>query len=308
MTGRRILYLMLLVGCMILQFIFRSRLCSSLLLWLLCLPVISLFLSIPAMTKTKFRLCVPQRAAQQERLEPMLHVVHCPYPLPPVRGKLQVTRHITGETVILDIFGKLRTSHCGVRTVRVSKLWIYDYLGLFRRQVRNVNSGTLLVKPTPVAIPKLPRLQPYREDIWQPKPGASRENHELRQYRPGDDLRGIHWKLAAKTGSLIFQEPVQPHQIKVVVTVKLWGDEDRIDLCAGRLLWLSRYLLEREIPHTVRYLTAEGLHSAHIASEDMLDSLMVSILSTQAAREAPLLPPVEDAGWQYEIGGDTHEG
>ncbi|MBR2633811.1 MAG: DUF58 domain-containing protein, partial [Lentisphaeria bacterium] len=55
----------------------------------------------------------------------------------------------------------------------------------------------------------VPAIFVFSKASGRPKPGGGYgENYEIRQYRPGDNLNQIHWKLSAKVGDLMLREPM----------------------------------------------------------------------------------------------------
>lgn len=161
----------------------------------------------------------------------------------------------------------------------------------------------VLVLPQKQKIQNLPGLERYRSKQWKPKPGGGfAENHEMRIYRPGDNLNQIHWKMSAKTGKLMVREPMEPIRERVVVEMILRGAPEEVDRNCGQLLWLSEYLLEKDIPHEWRVLTGNGIFVPSITDAEALHAAMKTILSqTPAAAEAGL--ESAQAGWVYRIGG-----
>ena len=73
----------------------------------------------------------------------------------------------------------------------------------------------------------------------QPGGGFS-EIHDLREYRPGDSLHEIHWKLSAKTDKLIVREAEEPDLGLVVLSFDFSGTRTQLDSTLRQLLWLQR--------------------------------------------------------------------
>lgn len=285
---------------------YREWLSWILLLWVLGLPILSLLLSLPAMLSVQFKFRCPERVTMGEAAKPEL-LMNCKFPMPLVRCRIQAENGITGEKYLYGVGEKLLTDHCGMRHVRIWRLWVYDYMGLFRRRIRKVEECTMAVEPAPVPMKQLPEIQTQKVCSWKPKPGGGfAENHELRLYRPGDDLRQLHWKLAAKTGKLILREPMEPLQGKLVLSVALSGSIYRIDEKLGRLLWLSQSMLKMGHAHELHCLSGRGLETYPVTDEASLRQAMEAILDAPATLEDT---PMEcaDALWQYHVGGEGHE-
>jgi len=79
--------------------------------------------------------------------------------------------------------------------------------GFFRKGVRYPVDFEVLVFPEifPAAATRPQEVDQLGEDASRRR-GAGHGLHSLRQYRTGDDPRGIHWKQTARTGSMIYME------------------------------------------------------------------------------------------------------
>lgn len=105
----------------------------------------------------------------------------------------------------------LTPSHRGLVRLDDLRVLLPDPLGMFQRCVRvPAPAATLVVLPQRHRLPllELPgaaRLQPGGDAVAR-QPGASGEFVGLREYRPGDPLRLIHWRSWARTGQPIVKE------------------------------------------------------------------------------------------------------
>ena len=304
MIGRRIVYLGVLAGCLVFYFCYQQWLSWILLLMVLILPWLSLLLSLPAMIQFRAEVEAPEYGAPGEALHVSLWgLSHLPQPR--FLGKLTREDLLTGEISRHNPKRPLPAEHCGGIRVDVKRLRVCDYLGLFAIPVRRTEPKITVVRPAPVPMLKMPDLTRSVPRAWVPKHGGGyAENHELRLYRPGDSLNQVHWKLSAKTGQLILREPMEPISDRLVLTMDLKGD---IDLTCGRMLWLSRDLLHRQIPHEIRCLTGSGVIVHFISNEKELTAAMDDILCHPRVSEGTLRERMVGAVWQYHIGGDGNE-
>lgn len=304
MALRRLLYLAALEGCLVLYVFYREWMAWILLLTVICLPFFSLLVSLPAMFTVKTSLRCPTETSVGQLVRPEVETT-CFLPPPTVRCKLRVRHCMTGETSVVKTGKAVDTDHCGVLEITPARLWVYDYLGLWRFPGRKYTPWLLTVLPEPVKPKELPKPNQYTAAGWRPKPqGSFAENHELRQYRPGDDLRNIHWKLSSKTGKLIYREPVEPMRKRMVVTLALWGAENILDQKLGQLLYITGYLLEMGVSHEIRCLTGRGLEIYHVTDADSQHFMFRAVLASPACREGQSAPQLPGA---YRIGGDSHE-
>ena len=272
----------------------------------LCLPVFSLVLSLPAMMGTVLSVDSPDHAAPGREIL-LKFDVKCWAPTPVTRAFLRVKRPITGESWLLKEGQAIPTDHCGILLCRPEKAVVYDYLGLFRLRIPRQAPCTLKLRPRPVPIQDLPSLARQMGVSWQPKAGGGfSEQHEIRLYHPGDKLNQVHWKLSAKTGKLMVREPMEPSLSRVYVEMILRGTGEELDKKFGQLVWLSEYLLEKGIHFDLRVLTGSGVMLLPVGEPKELEDGLDRLLSAPPARAGATLEPLS-ASWQYRIGGDRDE-
>ena len=283
MAFRRLCYLAALAGCLVLYVFYREWMAWLLLLTVVCLPFVSLLVSLPAMCTVKTVLRCPTEVSVGQLVRPQVQT-ECRLPAPMVRCRLKLRHCITGEKQTLMLGSLLPTENCGGLEIAPARLWVYDYLGLWRFPRGGQKARIMAVLPQPVEPQTLPAPQMYTAAGFKPRPGGGfAENHELRQYRPGDDLRHIHWKLAAKTGKLIYREPVEPMRRRMVVALELSGDGNALDRKLGELSWIADYLLERKVTFEIRCMTGRGVETYRVADRSGAEAAMRAILSSPAA-------------------------
>lgn len=307
MAGRRLLYLAVLAICVVFYIAYGQWLSFLILVTVLVLPWFSLLLSLPAMVR--FQATPSGPAILEMGGEGELWLLgSCPFPMPPFRGRLKLTQHITGKSWYYQDREDLPTRHCGGISVTAESVRICDYLGLFSFPVKSRDSKTILIRPRPVKMDLEQEVGRYIAQSWKPKFGGGyAENHELRLYRPGDSLNQVHWKLSAKTGSLILREPMEPQRGLVLLTMNLRGTPEETDRKFGRLLWLGSHLLEQGVRFELRVLTAEGILTFSIVGEAELHKALDTLLCQKAAPEGDLRDREFSASWRHHIGGEADE-
>lgn len=306
MAGRRLLYLALLAGCGIFYILYGQWLAWFLLITMVLLPWFSLLISLPAMVS--FRIRPGGQPLLQLGQEPELWLLgSCRLPMPPFRGQLTLCSAFTGEAFRYHADSEDLTRHCGGYAVTVKRAKIYDYLGLFSLPVWKKDSLTLLVRPSPVSLALPEELHRHIPVQWAPLSGGFSENHELRQYHPGDSLNQIHWKLSAKTGELILRQPMEPRDGQVLLTLHLRGTPEELDRKLGRLLWLGVRLLEQEIPFELRCLTGNGVLTWSIEETATLQKAVDALLCQPIATEGDLREQSFSARWYCHVGGAADE-
>ena len=134
--------------------------------------------------------------------------------------------------------------------------------------------------PDPAAPDKCPDIDACLDSAVQLKPkygGGYAEEHELREYRPGDTVNAIHWKLSAKSDQVIVREALEQANNQVFLVLSRPGENDRGLAC---LYWLSLQLCQREIPHVI---VSGKMYP--VGNEDESAAALCQLLS------APLSPP-----------------
>lgn len=291
---------------MVFYWAYREWLSWLLLVCLLALPWFSLLVSLPATLKCRVRGECPTRITCGEHAVILLRGDSA-LPLPPIGGGFTVSKALTGQQWKLKSGDPLPTNHCGKLTAQLKRVWCLDYLGLFRLPVRHRQSTSVLVFPRRMTMDNPPDVSRYLANSFRPKRGGGfAENHELRLYRPGDDLRHVHWKLSAKTGKLVYREPMEALRGLAVLTLELSGTPEMLDDKLGRLQYLSEYLLRMEIPHQICCLTGSGLRALPVSTEEESASALALLLGEPPAAEGERVGYIA-ASWRYHIGGDSHE-
>ena len=166
-------------------------------------------------------------------------------------GEIHTTRHT------LYCVGKgcfeipLDSSLCGVLSCQAVRVEYHDLLGLFSLVRKNQAGAKCTVIPLPVppdspldldaALNSTPRLRPKYG-------GGFSEEHDLRDYQPGDSMNSIHWKLSSKVDDVIVREALDRENNEIFLVLSRIGKNDRgLEI----LYWLSLELCRRELPHVI---------------------------------------------------------
>lgn len=305
MWERRIVYLVTLLGSLVFYVFYKEWFSWIFFLGVVCLPWFSLALSLPAMLTVKASLRCPEITSMGMPTRTALKVT-CKFPAPPVGCKIRLVNHLTDVRYVGLPGEKIPTEHCGMMEVSFPELVAYDYLGLFRKKLAQQDRCTVYVQPKPVATQLATEPVIGGAGMLKPKHGGGfSEEHELRLYRPGDELRNIHWKMSAKTGKLIYREPMEPVLKGYVITLTLSGESAQLDKKLGQLLWVSRSLLQKQLSHQVQCMTGKGLVVFTVENEETLERGMKELLASPRGKEGT--QDTEQYLWQHHIGGDGNE-
>lgn len=307
MIKRWLLFAAAWASCLIFYFAYREWLSYILLTAVTALPALSLAVSLPAILTARLQVNMPAAVVMGTRTIVNISL-RCPLPLPQWRVRILARNLLWGKDWLLRPGGDFPTEHCGTAECKISRFWICDYLGLFLVPRRAPAAFTVSVRPQPRKPIPAPDVEAYLAQSWRPKAGGGfSENHELRLYRPGDHLKQLHWKLSAKTGKLIYREPMIPRGGRMLLWLYHSGDPDLLDRKLGQLLWVSGYLQRLELNHDILAYTAYGTRTWHIGQEHTLLDVMDSLLSTAPMIDQPQPELTAAAAWQFYIGGEHCE-
>lgn len=122
-------------------------------------------------------------------------------------------------------------------------------LGMFVKTMLYPVDAELLVFPEihPVRTRSL-RAPTLGGDHATRRRGAGHELHDLREFREGDDPRGVHWKQSARTGRLVFMEREADEQLRLSI---------RLDNAVGELGSAER---ERRFERLVSEAASAAVH------------------------------------------------
>ena len=167
-------------------------------------------------------------------------------------------------------------------------------------------------EPEPQEPPVLLNLSHFQYRSYHPKPGGGfSEIHDLREYRPGDSLHEIHWKLSAKTDKLIVREAEEPDLGLVVLSFDFSGTRTQLDSTLRQLLWLSGWLTEREVAHQIDWIEPDSLEpqTKSVKTPDDLRELLNTLLQTHLTGNTPSLASraYPHADWRYHVQAEEQE-
>jgi uncharacterized protein (DUF58 family) len=136
-----------------------------------------------------------------------------------------------------------------------------DPLGLFRRVRVCGEPGTLLVRPRTAPLRVLPsgRVASLEGPTSDTAPSGTVTFHALREYVLGDDLRHIHWRTTARTGTLMVRQLVDsslPVTVVVLDTRSACYPGEDFDIAVDAAATVAAGMAAAGFP--VRLLTAGG--------------------------------------------------
>ncbi len=95
----------------------------------------------------------------------------------------------------------------------LARAWVLecgDPLGFFKFKRKGADGEVGLVLPRFTSLSAQPRARELEASVSAPRAGSGTEVFGVREYRPGDPLRRIHWRSSARLGELVVREYEPP--------------------------------------------------------------------------------------------------
>lgn len=308
MRHRRILYALALIAALLFQIFYDRYLARFVLAGVVCLPVLSLLLALPGALCLRLQLSGNGTECRRGETRQWRLCVKRPAFLPVPRLTLRLCFHndLTGWTekkrvICSDLSAAeqaipVQAEHCGRVTCRVTRTRLLDCLGLFAIPIRPPAPAAVLVLPVPASAEELPSLElADAPTVTEGDQNIPNGDYELRDYRAGDPLRSVHWKLSSKRDKLVVREWRGTSRPRVILAVDRFGDPERLDRVMDRFYALSTELLARDCPHLVQWEGDGKVRTASISDRESLLTCMGEMFSSPAPlqgtsmRELPLL-------------------
>ncbi|GAA4241959.1 DUF58 domain-containing protein [Actinomadura meridiana] len=185
---------------------------------------------------------------------------------------------------------RLPTGRRGEIPVGPLRLERADPLRLARRVREYGAPQLLLVRPRTVRLPLLPsgRAHHLEGPTSDRSPAGTATFHALREYVIGDELRHIHWKSSARTGTLMVRQLVDASLPTTTVVLEArpdaWPDPDDFELAVDVAASVAAGAAAANFP--VRILTGDGPLADTRGGPDDLEVLL-DRLTTVIVQDGP---------------------
>lgn len=317
MLKNRLCYVLLLLCTSVFFICYNGYLSLYVFALSLLFPVLAFFFSLPGMLGARVTLGYEDRdagavrgARKGEAVPLRIRVWNAtPCISGRIRARLTVENTLTGQREE-EHFTFTASSHpqvlehqlssptCGQVVCRLDKLWVSDYLGIFSLPLgrRRRQEAAVFFWPSVAGVDlavqegNMPDAQGERYS--QRKPGDDpTELFALREYREGDRLSRIHWKLSQKMGKPLVKELGLPIADHLFFLLDLNGTGVEADTLLDAFATLSHFLAERETAHRVGYWDTRGnrLRCLEISQPEDLLPVWREILSSQGLAPLPSL-------------------
>ena len=193
---------------------------------------------------------------------------------------------------------EISSRRCGKLRLTVTALCVYDFFGLFSVKSKFQGTGEALILPDifgmeiTVGKSSVPDLDC---DTFSPyKPGNDpSETFAIREYKPGDSLKSIHWKLTGKFDQLMVREASLPLNESVLILFERVEQRGyappaaEVSAALGEIVVsLSRSLVDQGCAHCIGWLNPGDVFFSEysIDSEESFSLILPQILTAASVR------------------------
>jgi uncharacterized protein (DUF58 family) len=275
-------------------------------LLVLFLPLVAASFAVTVFASRMFSLSASKETVGHKGEEiavPLVAENRFPLPLPCVTCVLEGENRLTGETfrqaLRFSVAGRTRkkldaafsSKYCGRIELKIKQIRFYEWFGLLFFPCKCEQNVGVTVLPEVFdmqLIADLHRGCPEDSDEYSTRtPGNDMsEIFDVRDYRPGDSIRQIHWKLTQKFDHLMTKEASLPIDRSILLVFDTVRPKEHhtspacYDAAADVLVSLSQALLTLGISHTVAWRDAGsgGISLASVAATEDLTGVLPYIL------------------------------
>ncbi|MCP2164468.1 DUF58 domain-containing protein [Goodfellowiella coeruleoviolacea] len=211
-------------------------------------------------------------------------------------GQLVVAVRSLAPGAEVPYLNELPTGRRGRHQIGPLTLSRTDALGLGESRLSIGDTAVLWVYPRTHPVRALAGGRPrhHHEGVTTvASPRGSLDLREVREYVPGDEVRHLHWKATARTGTLMIRDYVDPNQPRFTALLDNRPDgrgperfEDAVEIAASLLVAAAK------ADHRCRLVTASGVDVATapgaVSARLLLDELCV--LDRADDQGLPLVP------------------
>lgn len=216
-----------------------------------------------------------------------------------------------GQTVKLDY--RARATKRGVLPVGPLRVAATDPIGIFFRDTALSGSAAAVVYPRPLDVPPhdLGGSVSFGGGLAErmARAGEGMDYHGVRDYKPGDELRRIHWKATARLQRLSVIEFQQSYAADIAIALDLLkgtdvgeGKETTLEYAVKIVATLTRRAVSSGTAVALAMHGAQGMRTAICRRDDDLLRAYELLAEAEATGETPVSTLVEEMKPLYEAG------
>ncbi len=307
MIIKRLEYGLLLLAAVVFHIFIVDYISFWILALLIMFPLISMLITVIAMCGVTSELMIKNSAIQKDEAFPIQLKIYNKYFFLLCRVRLKLTIRnellqqeqtmtfiVTANHSIQTIEQSISSQYCGMLSCSIAELRIYDALGLFSF-CKNIESRYfIVVLPSvyhPMAFSSV-ILQDIQNNITLKniKGNDPSEIMDIREYRDGDRLARMHWKLSDKYDQLMVKDFGDPISNDLLMLFDLNGNSnEEISGLLDVIYSISHFLLKNQIAYEMEWYDSfhECLVHTIIAQENDLRLTFEAILTNGRLQKQP---------------------
>lgn len=205
---------------------------------------------------------------------------------------ISIGRRSESSTII-----PLYSDRCGKLRISATQIVTYDAFGLFSFKT-NIDSSC--------AILQLPDIYPVELSVGQQRQmdmssdeysmlcagDDPSETFALREYRPGDKIKNIHWKLSSKIGVPTVRELGLPVNNSLLLlfdnsVINKMPAADLLEFLGEVAVSVSAAMISMQLTHDIAWLDRErnAISVCHVAGEEDMTAVMAGVLSAETQKD-----------------------
>lgn len=166
----------------------------------------------------------------------------------------------------------------GMQSIELKKIRLYDWTGFFywKKKFGHTADFQIFPKILSAGIQISQKVWNFygEADVYDTeRPGYdSSEIFQIREFQPGDKIQSIHWKLSAKTDTLMIRESSYPKVCSIVILLSQKARKGKKQQ-KGEAFWsvaasLSYTLMDQKCPHYMAWYDRKEAKIQRIRVED----------------------------------------
>ena len=307
MIKSRMVWISCLLGTFVFMFFSNERLALVLFVTVVALPTVFIVINQFAARNVILKVEMPQVSEKNQQFTGQLRVENKKkYYLSLVVCKLNCKNEVTGENIIGELLFHLggnkdecffpfvlESKFCGCVITSIRFLKVYDVFGLFGVKPKVPATSETIVLPNTFA-PQLV-LEAYMakdveaDEYSQIKAGCDpSETFAIREYRPGDSLGRIHWKLTGKFDEILIREAGLPvrHSFLILLDTSIpsaIGQQAKVnDALLEIIMSLCQKMSEEEITYEIGWqdYNSKSFFHCRVSNLDEVSGVMNKLMHT----------------------------
>lgn len=159
----------------------------------------------------------------------------------------------------------ISSRYCGQVQIMLERIKVYDYLMLFSRKRKMQEKIQVNILPAvhhiEAEVSERTRRFPVEGEEYETHRSGDdpSEIYQVREFRNGDTLQRVHWKLSARTDELMTKEFSMPKGCKILFLLNFYWESskgqmlDQMNAFLETAVSLSNALAREECPHYVAW-------------------------------------------------------